>query len=156
MKYTEEDHEAARRAVEELFREVASRFAHATVRTDLPGPMGIPSILELSCSLPRTTHVRALPGADQVDLYMGEATWLELRPSRKEPARLMDSIRAVVEAAVAGRFEERVREARGKIIGSKSTIHLLSGRRFVCHGSNLGSNVLFAGHRRTIRYEPYG
>jgi hypothetical protein len=36
-KYTREQHEAVYRAVEELFREVASRYEHASVRTDARG-----------------------------------------------------------------------------------------------------------------------
>jgi hypothetical protein len=108
MEYTQEEHEAMRRAVEVLFREVASRFPHATVRTDLPGPSGRPGVLELSCSWPGTARVRALAGADQVDLYLGQAKRLELLPSRRKPGQLIDSIRDRVEAVVAGRFKERL------------------------------------------------
>jgi hypothetical protein len=154
--YTQEEHEQAHRAVEELFREVAARFSHATVRTDLPGPMGMPVILGLSCSLPGTAEIRARAGADQVDLYLGEAAWFELRPNRKRPGAIIETIRDAVDAVVAGRFEERIREARGQVIGSRSTVHLLSGKRMVTSGHNAGANVLFTGHRRTIRYEPFG
>jgi len=155
MKYSSEEHEATRRSVEELFREVASRFPHATVRTDVPGP-GREGLIELSCSLPGTTHVRALPGADQIDLYLGEATWLELMPSRRKPGKLLDSVREVVEAVVAGRFEERVREVRGKTIGAKSTVHRPDRKAIVWRYTRLSSNALFRGNRRTIRYKPYG
>jgi hypothetical protein len=44
-KYTQGEHEAMRRRVEQLFRDVASRFEHATVRTDLPGPTGRPGLI---------------------------------------------------------------------------------------------------------------
>jgi hypothetical protein len=37
VKYTEAEHEAVREAVERLFRDTASRFPHATVRTDMRG-----------------------------------------------------------------------------------------------------------------------
>ena len=107
-KYTAKDHAAARQAVEDLFREVASRFAHARVRTDLPGPGGRPGILELSCSLPGTARVRALAGADQVDLYLGEAKWLEIFPSRRNPDKMLASVRKAVETVVAGNFKERL------------------------------------------------
>jgi hypothetical protein len=105
--YTDEDHEAARRAVEGLFREVASRFPHAHVRTDLPGPGGRPVILELSCSHPGTARVRALAGADQVDLYLGETKWLEF-PSRRNPHKMLASVRNATEKVVTGNFRERV------------------------------------------------
>jgi hypothetical protein len=152
----EEDHEATRRAVERLFRDVAARFAHATVHTDLPGPPGGKGLMELSCSLPGTTHVRALAGADQVDLYLGQATWLELQPSRRNPGKLLESIRGVVEAVVTGRFEERLREHHGRVIGARSTLNRPDRRPIVWRYSNLGSNALFRGRRRTVRYEPYG
>jgi hypothetical protein len=112
MSYTQEQHEASRRSIERLFRDVAARFQHATVRTDLPGPTGRPGLIELSCSVPGTSHVRALPGADQIDLYLGEKTWLELRPSRRRPGKILDSVRKVVESVVTGTFKERVRGRR--------------------------------------------
>jgi hypothetical protein len=63
LKYTQEQHEAVRGSVEKLFRQVAARYEHATVRNDPPGgPAQRPGMLELSCSLPGTTHVRALAG----------------------------------------------------------------------------------------------
>jgi hypothetical protein len=154
MKYTEADHERAERAVEALFREVAARYDHASVQTNLPDPT-THHVLRLSCSSPGTTKVEAIAGADQVDLYLGEATWLELRPRKREPGSISDAIRQVVEAAVLGRFEERIREAKGQVIGSRSTFQLPSGKRIVSRGHYVGANVLFGGRRRTVRYEPY-
>ena len=156
MKYTIEDHERAERAVEALFREVAARYDHAAVDTNLPGgPNEEPCLVRLSCSVADTTKVEAIADADMVNLYLGEATWLELVPRRGQPGSISDTVRDVVEAAVAGRFEERVREAKGQVIGSRSTFHLSTGKRFVVVGHNLGANVLFSGRRRTIRYQPY-
>jgi hypothetical protein len=106
--YTEEEHEAVRAAVEELFRETAGRFAHATVRTDLPGPGGHPSLIELACSVPGTARISALPGADQIDLYIGQGAWLEVTASRRHPEALLDRVAGVVERVVRGRFHERV------------------------------------------------
>jgi hypothetical protein len=155
MKYAPEEHELMRREVERLFREVASRFDHASVLTDLPKPPGGEGMMELSCSLPGTSRVSALAGADQVDLYLGKATRLEFFPSRRKPGRLLDSVREVVESVVAGRFEERVREYDGKVIAARSTLNRLDRRPIVWRYSSLSSNALFGGHRRTIRYQPY-
>jgi hypothetical protein len=105
---TAEDHAAARQAVEDLFRDVASRFAHASVRTDLPGPSSLPEMLELSCSIPGTARARALPGADQVDLYLGETKWLEVIPSRRNPDKMLAAVRKAVESVVTGNFKERL------------------------------------------------
>ena len=114
MAYSEEQHEAVRRSVEQLFRDVAARFQHAAVRTDLPGPNELPGLLELSCSLPGTAHVRALPGADRIDLYVGEKTWIELMPSRGHPEKLLAAVEEILESVVAGRFGERVHVRRLK------------------------------------------
>ena len=108
MEYTQEQHEAVRRSVEQLFRDVAARFARATVR-EVPGPNGRDGLIELSCSLPGTARVAALPGADQIDLYVGAKTWLELMPTRRNPEKPLASVKTIVELVVAGRFEERIR-----------------------------------------------
>ena len=153
MKYTREQHEAARQSVERLFRDVAARFPHAAVRTDLRGPLGVPELLELSCSLPGTTHVRALAGADQIDIYLGRTTWLEFLPSRRKPGQLLDSVRRVVESVVAGRFEEKFCELRGKVIASRYIFHR-SDRRAVWRSRV--RPIFLPGRRRTVRYKPYG
>jgi hypothetical protein len=154
MTYTLEEHEAARHSVERLFRDVAARFSHAAVRTDLPGPPGgPPELLELSCSLPGTTHVRTIAGADQIDVYLGKTAWLEFLPSRRKPEKLLDSVRRVVEAVVAGRFEEKFCERKGKVIASRYVFHR-SDRRAAWR---LHVRPIFLpGHRRTVRYKPYG
>src|SRR5438445_5488446 len=100
-KYTEAQHQAVYRAVEELFREIASRYAHASVRTDAHGPAGN-NLPKLSCSIPGTAAVTALPGADQIDLYPGHA-WLEIRPGRGGSESILTRVREVVEAMGAGR-----------------------------------------------------
>jgi hypothetical protein len=111
MEYTQEQHEAVRRSVEQLFRDVAARFPKATVR-EVPGPNRRNGLIELSCSLPGTARVSALPGADQIDLYVGAKTWLELMPTRRDPDKPLASVKIIVESVVAGRFEERIRLRR--------------------------------------------
>lgn len=106
--YTQEDHDAVIATMKDFFREVASRFEHAAFRDDLPGPSGQPGILEIRCSLPGTAAVRALVGADQIDLYIGEhprRTWWEFLPKRKDPNRLIADVCKTVEKVVAGRFK---------------------------------------------------
>jgi len=109
--YTQEEHEAARRAVEQLFRDVAARFPDATVRNDLPaGPNNLPVGLELRSSVPGTTQVSAVVwAADEVDLYMGDHGWAEIwgRPD-KMPAR----VRRELERVVTGQYKEWIRGRR--------------------------------------------
>jgi len=80
---------------------------------------------------------------------------LELQPRRRKRGKLIDSVHKVVEAVVAGRFEERLREVDGKVIGAKSTLEPPGAPRIVCRYSNLGSKAVFRGERRTVRYSPY-
>src|SRR5437868_283254 len=82
-RFTPEQQEVVRRSVEQLFLEIASRFPHATVRIDLPGPSERQVLVHLSCSLPGTTSVKALTGGDEFVLHLGVATWLELFPKRR-------------------------------------------------------------------------
>jgi hypothetical protein len=45
MKHTQGDHEAMRQTVESLFRDIASGFSQARVRTDLPDRPGAEGML---------------------------------------------------------------------------------------------------------------
>jgi hypothetical protein len=152
MDYTREDHEAARQSVERLFRDFAARFPHATVRTDLPGP-GREGLLELSCSLPGTTRVAALAGADQIDVFIGEDTRFEFWRSRRKRGTPLDSVRRVIEAVVAGRFEEKLCELGGKVVASRHIFHS-SDRRAA--GRSRMRPIFLPGRRRSVRYTPYG
>ena len=153
MTYGEEQHELMRRTVEQLFRDVASRFEHASVRTDAPGPAGN-NLPELRCSLPGTASITALPGADQIDLYLGKNTWFEVLPSRrKRPA--MDFVSEVVEAVVAGRFEEHLRGFGGMALGSMAVFHQL-GEPSWQRSIRARLWRLAPGRKTVIRYRPYG
>src|SRR5438034_1116693 len=84
MSYTEQEHEATHQAVEQMLRDVGSRFPHATVRTDVR-ERGGPPLLELSCSLPETMLVKVLAGADQIEPVFGRgdlarAAWYPAAP----------------------------------------------------------------------------
>lgn len=140
-------------AVERMLRDSASKFPHATVRTDVWEPGG-PPLMELSCSLPGTMRIQVLAGADQIDLYLGEAIWRELIPTRRRQGdQLVDAARTIVEAALAGRFEEKVCEAGGKIQASRYVLHR-PGKRSPWP---LRLRPIFIpGRRRLIRYAPYG
>jgi hypothetical protein len=154
VNYTEEEHEAMRQAVDRLFREVASRFPHAAVRTNVPGPGGAEGLIELSCSLPETMRLAALAGADQVDLYLGRAIWYEFVTSRRRTSgQVLDAVRGKVEAAVAGRFEEKVCERGVRVVASRHVLHR-PGR---ASAWPLRLRPIFLlGRRRTISYRPYG
>jgi hypothetical protein len=154
--FTPEQHETVRRSVEQLFREVASRFPNATLRIDLPGASDRQVLLELSCSLPGTTHIRALPDAGGIGLHLGEATWLDPRPSRRSLGKPPGIVREVVEAVVAGRFEEHLIDTDGSVIGAKSIIHRYGRNRVVSRYRRLSSGVRSRGQERNVRYAPYG
>jgi hypothetical protein len=62
----------------------------------------------LACSLPGAATVCALPGEDQIDLYIGEAIWIELIPRRRSAAKRLQEVRAIVDAVAAGDVEETV------------------------------------------------
>jgi hypothetical protein len=111
MRPTDEEHEEVRRSVERLFRDVADRFENAIVRDDVPGP-GLLGLIELSCSTPGTARIAALPGADQIDLYVGSKTGLELRPSKHDPGQPLTRVISILESVVSGDFKEWVRLRR--------------------------------------------
>jgi hypothetical protein len=152
--YTPEEHEAARRVVEQLLRDVASRFPNATVRTDVEEPPGGEGMMELSSSLPGTMRMAALASAHQIDLYLGETIWYEFMTGRRrESEQVLDAVRTRVEAAVAGRFEEKLCERGGKVIASRYVLHR-PGR---ASAWPLRLRPIFLpGRRRTISYKPYG
>ena len=155
-RFTPEEQEVIRRSVEQLFQEVASRFPHATVRIEPPGPTERPTLFHLSCSLPGTTSVEALAGGDELVLHLGKATWFEPYPRRRHVGRLLDTVRDVVEGVVAGSFEERLIDTDDSVIGARSTIRRRGRKLVVSRCRRLSKEVLSNGHERNVRYAPYG
>jgi len=110
--------------------------------------------MELTCSLLETRRVAALAGAETINLYLRERIWLELPITPKRSASgVLDEVRSNVEAAVAGRFEEKLCVWKGKVVAS----------RYVLHSSGDRSQwplrlrpIFMPGRRRITRYQPYG
>jgi hypothetical protein len=142
-------------AVTELFRRIASQHECARFELSPTGPNAA-LLPRLTCSVRGSAAIAALAGNDQIDLYIGADTWLEMLPRRGNVADLLDRARLVVEAVVAGRFEETLWEARGKVVASRALITLADGSRVKVSGRRLsGSVFLPRPTKRRIRYEPY-
>jgi len=150
---TETTHDSVYDAVLALFHEAAARFECAHVEFS-PGPAAGSQLPKLSCSANGTTSITAMPGADQIDHYLGRDTWLELFPKRRSKETLVGRVKAIVDAVTTGRFEEIVWEKGGRITRSKWRITLadgscLSGSEWRLRGP------LFSGHKRSTAYLPY-
>lgn len=111
-----------------LLEGVASRFSHAKV--EVVSEKG-PRRLKLSSSVPETSSITMIPDPGQIDLFMGEATRIELPESKKSVEEVLEEIRAYVEGVAEGRFEEMVWEAGGRTLRSRGVMRGLGGDRDV-------------------------
>jgi hypothetical protein len=158
VEFTEEEYRAVVDATVRIFRAVAAPFPHASVRTDLPAygnpvPPGVVGTIELSCSIPGTATVTAIPDADEINMTFGEDTWIEYFPVRLEPDGDIPYVRMKLEAVVEGRFGEKLRILGGRVQASRNVFarHPDQVRRLLRRRP-----IFLPGRTRTIAYAPYG
>jgi hypothetical protein len=152
-----EAHAAMEGEITDLVRDFASRFARA--RTDGPTPHPPAGMrLELSCSAPGTARIVLYPSDDDVDVHMGEDTWIELLKRKRDRAERVREVRRILEAIVNGRYEETIWRVRGRIVRSKARLYTVDGEAFLKprEWRGLASIVPDPRAKRThIKYEPY-
>jgi hypothetical protein len=154
---TTDPHEEMVRAIVDLVSELASLFEGARVEGPTPEPFAGMRV-ELSCSAPGTARVVLYPSDDDVDVHMGEDTWIELLKGRKSMSARVAEVRKILEAVVNGRYEETLWRWRGKKIKSKAVLYNEHGKAFAkprgWHG--LPSLAPDPRAKRThIVYQPY-
>jgi len=114
--------------------------------------------LELWCSAPNTARVIVHPSDDDIDVQMGEDTWIELLRGKKSRAERLEEFRRILEAVVSGRYEEIVWRVRGRIVRSKALLRGSDGKRFLTPREWHGLGALMPdprAKRAHIKYEPY-
>jgi hypothetical protein len=131
---------------------VAARFNCAEV--EIVAASG-PRQLRLSCSLPETCPIAMIPDPDQVDLFLGQATRVELLGRGQSIEDVVEKIRPLVEAVADGRFEETVWEGFGKTLRSSGMVRGLHGERQVVGRGGWLLGMVWPGRKRHITYEPY-
>jgi hypothetical protein len=114
--------------------------------------------LELWCSAPNTARVILYPSDDDIDVHMGEDTWIELLKRKRGKAERVQELRQILEAVVSGRYKETVWRVRGRTVKSKAVLWGSDGKSLLTprqwHG--LAAPVPDPRAKRThIRYEPY-
>jgi hypothetical protein len=145
------------REVADLVREFASRFEKAAMKGPTPKPLAGMRI-ELSCSAPGTASVVLYPSDDDINVHMGEDTWIELMPRKRSRTERVEEVREILEAVVNGRYEETIWNWRGKTSKSKAVLYGADGSALIkpreWHG--LPSLVPDPRAKKThIKYEPY-
>ena len=143
--------------VADLVRDFASRFSCATVVGPVPNPpAGVR--LQLSCSAPRTARVILYPSDDDINVHMGEATWIELFKQGRNRAERVQEVRRILEAVVGGRYEETIWQVRGKTIRSKARLYTPEGDVFLKPREWRGLASILPDPRASrthIQYDPY-
>ena len=98
------------------------------------------------------------PSDDDIDVHLGETTWIELLKRGKDRATRVEEVRRIVEAIVDGRFEETVWRVGGKLVRSKSVIFTPEGKAFLKPREWRGVASLLPDPRAKriqFKYEPY-
>ena len=140
-----------------LIREVAARFDRATMDGPTPQPPA-GMRLELSCSAPGTASVVMHPSDDDINVYLGETTWIELPRRKLDRPQRVQEVRRILDAVVNGRFEETIWRVGGAIVRSKAALYTLDQKAFLKPREWRGLANLIPDPRATrthIKYEPY-
>jgi hypothetical protein len=96
------------------------------------------------------------PSEDDIDVHMGEHTWIELLKGKRDNAERLQELRPILDAVVNGRFEETIWRVRGTIVRSKAVLYGPDGRAFLTPLRFRGLTFLDPRARRTdVRHEPY-
>jgi hypothetical protein len=145
------------RETEVLVRRIAAQFESALVEGPDPDPPA-GMRLSLSCSRPNTAKVILYPSNDDIDMHLGEDTWIELLKGRRHISKRLQEVERILDAVVGGRFEESVWRVGSKIVRSKGAFYTPEGKVFLrpreWHG--LVDVVPDPRQRRTrLKYRPY-
>ena len=120
-------HEAMVRDVVALVQGFASRFDRATMDGPTPEPPAGMRV-EMSCAAPGTARVVMYPSDDEINVHIGQDTWIELMKGKRGRAERLQQLREILEAVVHGRYEETIWRFHGTIIKSRAVLSGPDGR----------------------------